>query len=440
MKNLSPQEFIDKYGTQEYNMSNMVANYQPPKAGLFQRIGQDIQSAGEQVNSLANSAEGSTLNRATGMVSAAFGAIPKVASEFLPEGGRKAVEAVGSGMSSAINFLGEKLGNVGAVHNFVINHPEAAQKLIDALGVTQNLGQISGTILGTGGATSLAESAASKVSSGVKSAVNSLSEGVPTLGKAAEAPNVVEKLVTPQLRGKALEKAIKTGKVTEGEGLFGERDFSGTVPNLEEMKQAVSKVPGINETKTNLEAANLIKAHNDSVHADLMSRLEKEKAITNPSIIKSRMNEVRSTLEEAPTMVGDAAAAGEKIIKKFESLIPQYGYNGWGVMKARIALDKWAGAGKKFSTAAENGATAALRAVRDAGNEIAAELSPNTETKALLKEQTMLHRANDIIAPKAAREGSTKVQQFIKKNPILTKAAKIGTAGTIAGKAAGLVK
>lgn len=471
MLTLTPDQFKQKYGQQEYNMLTLTNKVSQPKPGLFSRISSDISQAGQDVNTSINDTSKSTLNAATGAVAAGFNAIPKVASEFLPESlpqlpfgldlvaSRKGWEKLGSGFGTAINWLGEKLGNVPAIHDWVIKNPEAAKGLIDKLQIVQNAGQISGDILtadmiakGTQGTVDMAGTEMKRFGQAVSNGVTNMTEAVGDTFKSggdiikntlygdkpAAEPTNVDKFLEPDLKGRAKVKAIKTGKVEEGQGLLGKRDFSSTVNNLDEMKQTVSDVPGIQDAKTNLEANNLIKKYNTRVHEDLMNKLATERAFTNPSLIKSELNVVRQSLNENPTMVGDAAAAGEKMISKFENLVDEYGYNGYGIMKARIALDEWAGAAKKFSTPANNGATAALRAVRDAANKIAADLSPNTATQALLRKNTMLYRAQDIIAPKAAAEGSTAVQRFIKKHPVLNKAAKIVGAGTVAGKAAQL--
>jgi hypothetical protein len=183
MKIFTPEEFSQKYGADQMNMVDKVSSYaqQPPKEpGLFQRIGQDIQGAGEEVRNAATDTSGSVLKNATGMVAAGFNAIPKVASEFLPEIARKGLNKVGEGFDSAINFLGEKLGNVPAVHNFVINHPEAAKTLVDSLQTVKNVGD-------TAWDTLVAEDiagGAKKGINGIKNVATKASEGASNLAAA----------------------------------------------------------------------------------------------------------------------------------------------------------------------------------------------------------------------------------------------------------------
>lgn len=451
------EEFAKKYGQEALNMTNAVSGYKAPQQpGFLSRFSNVMQGAQQQQGDIATqAAQGKIGGAEAGLQTAGNVAKTITGGVMALPGVSQVAGAIGSGVEAARGLAQKGAEAVFSAlpEDFKASHKLAPQDVAAGKPIyerasknTQAFADVADLLLtaegGVEGVKGVAEGAkgvanvAGKVGDVASEAAGKATDVI----KGMKTPkDTVSELVSPKLTGKALEKAIKTGKVTEAQGL-GKRDFSKTVPSLDEMKSVLGEVPGIQDIKTNLEASNLVKQFNDNLHTTLMDKLSQEKAFSNPSAVKSRMEEVRQTLNENPTMVGDASSAGEKIISKFEKLVDEHGYTGEGVMKARIALDKWAGAAKKFSSAAENGATEALRAVRDAANNIAAELSPNTATKELLRKQTMLHRAQDIIARKAAGEGNTKVQQFMKKHPVMTKAAKIATGGTIAGKAARLAE
>lgn len=235
MVTLSPKDFAEKYGQDHLNMVNAVSNYHqnsPQEPGLFQRIGQDIQGAGEQVRSLAlgegENADKSVLNRATGMAGAAFGAVPKVASEFLPGIARKGLEAVGQGAGDVVNWLGNKLGDTQLAQNLVTKHPEIAKTIREVAGTAQNLGTISGTILGAGGVAGTAQAgidaganilgkagtAASEAAGGMVSAVQGATEGIGgKISKLAEKP-IPEQVQTAlkSTSAKTFDEYAKVGK------------------------------------------------------------------------------------------------------------------------------------------------------------------------------------------------------------------------------------
>lgn len=456
MQTLSAEQFKSQYGEQEYNLAAAKSAYakQVNQPGFLDRISGVMQGAQQQQGEIATqAAQGQIGGLEAGLQTAGNVAKTITGGVMALPGVSQVAGAIGSGVEVARGLAKKGAGAVFSAlpESFKASHKLAPQDIAVGKPIYERAAKTAGAVTdiadllltaegGIEGVKGIAKGGAKlagKVSDVGMGAVSKVGETIKGLKPSHQTS--IEKLVSPKLTGKALERAIKTGKVTEAQGL-GARDFSKVVPNLDEMKAAVSEVPGIQGVKTNLEANNLIKQYNTNLHENLMNQLSQEKAFANPSLVKSKMNEVRTTLNENPTMVGDAASAGEKIISKFDSLVKEYGYTGEGIMKARIALDQWAGAAKKFSSAAQNGATEALRSVRTAANEIAADLSPNTATKELLRKQSVLFKAQDIIASKAAKEGSTKVQQFIKKHPVMTKAIKIGTAGTIAGKAARLAE
>lgn len=460
MQTLSADQFKSQYGEQEYNLATAKSNYakQVNQPGFLDRISGVMQGAQQQQGEIATqAAQGKIGGLEAGLQTAGNVAKTITGGVMALPGVSQVAGAIGSGVEAVRGAVKQGAEAIGSAlpESFKASHKLAPQDVAAGKPVyeqaaknTEAVTNIADLLLTAEGGVEAAKGIAKGAAGATDLASKAADVGVEAASRVGEtvkgmkpAPKTsVDQLVNPDLRGKALEKAIKSGKVSEAQGL-GKRDFSQAVPNLDEMKAAVSEVPGIQNVKTNLEANNLIKDYNTQVHNDLLNRLAQENTYANPNMVESSMNEVRQTLNENPTMVGDASAAGEKMIAKFKNLVKEKGYTSLGIEQARIALDQWAGAGKKFtSTSADNGATFALREIRNAANKMTEDLSPNTETKALRRKQAMLAKAQEIVAQKAAREGNTKVQQFIKKHPIMTKAVKIGTAGTIAGKAAKLAE
>ena len=127
------------------------ANIVASDPSLGSRIKQDITSAGETVQSaIAGQGEfagQSPVERGTQATAAAFGAIPSVASEFLPKPVRSALTAVGTGMENVVNWLGEKLGGTQVAQDFVTKFPDAAASLEKASRIGAAQGSIAGSIL-----------------------------------------------------------------------------------------------------------------------------------------------------------------------------------------------------------------------------------------------------------------------------------------------------
>lgn len=253
----------------------------------------------------------------------------------------------------------------------------------------------------------------------------------------------VKELVTPQLNVKGDVSAIKSGKVVEGKGVFGERDFTGALPNFEKAQQAVSEVPGISPKKTLLENANAIHDHIGAVARDLrgqiveaQTQIGKDRGFFTPNELKGYMNGVKSSIAENPTMVGNAEQTAMKILNKFNSLVKEKGYTPEGLLDARQALDVWMQAQKGanvFDPATDNAVSAALRGIRQGANGFLASKVPSVPVQELFAKQTALYDAIENIAPKAAKEGASGFKRFVKAHPRLVKAAQYGATAVVGG-------
>lgn len=248
----------------------------------------------------------------------------------------------------------------------------------------------------------------------------------------------IDKMITPPTdKGKVALTAIKTGKVKEGSGILGERDFSGALPDFNKIKESVAKVPGISPKNSNLENLNAIHDAIGTTAEDLKTKLASNQSSFTPNEFNKYMNGVKQSLAENPAIVGDAEKSANKILAKFNSLIKENGYTPSGLLESRKQLDSWIGGqkGNVFNPSSENAVSMALRAIRQGGNNFLAEKVPDVAIKEMLSHQSNLYHAIDTMAPKALKEGASFAQRLIgaiRAHPVgsVLGATALGTAGT----------
>lgn len=242
--------------------------------------------------------------------------------------------------------------------------------------------------------------------------------------------NFLDELLTPDMNKNATVSAIKTGNVAEGTGFTGTRDFTKAVPGFDNIKAAVTQVPGVTAKNTALE--NVIEIHKaiGTAANDLRSQLANQeiKPIVTQEQLNGFLTGVKDDISKNPLLVGNAEQTAKRILDHFQSLLPNgTDITGEDVLNARQELDKWIGSLKPnaFDPSTENAVSIALRAVRQGANTLIAEGNPDVAVKQLLAHQTNLYNAIDAIAPKAAKEGSSAFQRIvstINNNPITSTA------------------
>lgn len=323
----------------------------------------------------------------------------------------RTIDNVKQSISNPVGALDKATGLNGHLINFDAQgkptlNKENAQAVVDT---TSNF---------TGGGM-----ATSKVANVVKSIPAKLEQ------KAIQkASNFVDELITPELSKKATETAIKTGKVIENKALTGARNIQEAIPGFDRIKEAVSSVKGLSKKNTLLQNSNLIHDEISNTAEVLKSQL-KDKGFFSPSEFNSYMKSVKSELKDNPLIVGDAEKVAEKISNKFNTLVKENGYTPEGLLNARKQLDSWMSSQKGsaiFDPSKEGAVSVALRAIRQGGNDFLAQRVPDVAVKDLLAKQSNLYQAVDTIAKKAASEGGSKLQRFIKSNPGKVKALKTG--------------
>lgn len=261
---------------------------------------------------------------------------------------------------------------------------------------------------------------------------------------ARETQTFVHDLVTPQqTKGTTgtLTKNIKKGNVLEGT-TFGGRTV---VPNQAQLaiEREVASVPGISKKATLLENNNLILDEISKTAENLRSSLRTQEVM--PIVSRQDMNSLvrtaRNELSENPLLVGDAEKTGQKILDKFVDLLPRgRDINAEDVLDARQGLDSWLRTLKGntvFDPARENAVSIALRVIRQGANDLIAAKAPDVAVKEMLRRQTLLYRAVENIAPKAAKEGGTGALRFFGRHPVIRETLRVGGGAVVGGAAAG---
>lgn len=433
MQTLTAEQVKNKYGEQALSAFTQTK----PQSSYLGNVKNEISG------SLQNSAEAQRQSN-SGQVSP-FSAGAKIASNLtsIPLAPiTQAVKPLTDKVAPLISSITAKLGNTPAGQAFksvVDKHPELSQAIFDIAQTGLNVTAIEGGISGVKKGVNLGQTSAKSAAGTVERLGTSVKQSV----YGGPQPNFVDDLITPKLSPEKLSSVMKGGKVIEGQGLLGQRNLSEAIPNFQEIKTAVAEVPKVSPRNTFLQNLNAIHDEIGTVANKLESQVSNEKSFFSPNKFKSVMTNVKNSLGENPTIVGDAESASSKIITKFERLVQENGYTSSGLLKARKALDRWImtqkGA-KVFSPTTESGITTALSEIRQAGNNFLADISPNTSVKQLLKKQSNLYRAIEYIAPKAATEGNSLLSQFVKAHPITMKASKLLLEGTAIGKASNLLR
>ncbi len=281
------------------------------------------------------------------------------------------------------------------------------------------------------------------VGGAVGGATSALGAGVQKYQASTAKQDPIDKLITPEIKGKSGLNAIKSGKVVENTGLTGSRDYTGALPNYDAMKESVAQVPGLVDNKgnligTHLQSVNTIHEAIGTTAQDLRSQLRASKVSFTPQEFNKYLTQVKSELSDNPSIVGDAEKSASKIISKFKSLVATHGYTPEGLLDARQGLDTWISSqkgGAVFNPTTENAISIALRGVRQGGNTFLSDLVPDVAVKQMLAHQTNLYDAIDNIAPKALKEGGSLLERLVGK----IKAHPLGalTAASVGGGVAG---
>ncbi len=221
------------------------------------RAGQDIQEAGNNVESAMSepaNTTGQAVARGVKATDAAFSAIPKVASEYLPAPARQALTDIGTGIGKDVNTMADVVNKIPGFTDLVNAHPDTVSKLMSVLGTLVSGGNIATTILGadqgakmTEGAVDTAKSVVSKAPGAISDATSSIKNSVVEPGQ-NELQQINEK-ITPKPTVKEARLAMDQGRLVKGKapGIFteGGADKVATPESQADSARTIQKnIPG----------------------------------------------------------------------------------------------------------------------------------------------------------------------------------------------------
>lgn len=230
-------------------------------------------------------------------------------------------------------------------------------------------------------------------------------------------------------------------RINEG-GIIKGRTVNAT-PLEKEAATELRTVPGYSDKLTNLQTENIVRPEIAARGKALTSSIEKENVLVPKkqvlSIVRNAVNEVPENsllLQKSDPAISNYVRVAKNAAAVNDGTLG-------GVLKVRKALDT-AYANARGKLAYDSDKLSALDEVHTAGRDALTKYlidnAKNTKVKAALRSQWNLYRALDQIAPKAAREGGSKLQRAVdtaKAHPIVTGAALVGT-GIGIGKTLGL--
>lgn len=238
-------------------------------------------------------------------------------------------------------------------------------------------------------------------------------------------------------------KAIKESQVSRttetGRGIL---KRSVVQPTTQEVRsaEAISRVPGINSSKTMQQNYNAVQTHNRTLAQGLDESIAKRGFLVPRKESVAKLRQAAKELESSPTIVGDAEKTAQKLIQGMEKFLNEEPGTGQGVLNARKKYDEWVRSQKPkaFDAASENAFTTANREIRQAMNDLLEAKAPDLEVKKSLAEQSSLYRAMDTIAPKAAQEADSAIGRAmqsvgrvlgVKNRAVQAAAAVVGVGG-----------
>jgi hypothetical protein len=215
-----------------------------------------------------------------------------------------------------------------------------------------------------------------------------------------------------------------------------------------ESQAVVAKVPDFKANKGVLENYYAIKKHRKAKATALDAELAPLKANYNPQRLVDDMNKVVADLNNKGVYVTSRKGEVSKIdelVPKAQEILDKHPKTSLGLWKARQEFDDFADNIKRGAKADEQlAAKEYVRAIRSTMNDHIAKTAPGVKVKESLKEQFLLHYAEDNMLPKIVKRAPTgfgRAEQklegtFIKKHPMvsaLTASALLGGAGVALG-------
>lgn len=370
-----------------------------------------------------------TMGDVTGnVIGSAYRALPDVGTTDVVKGGLRGIgqgiNAVAPNAKTGLDYL------MGEGARFAEENPRAARNL----GGLFNYASVAPIGAATKGALATADIARVPVGKGM----SVVGQGLEKVGESRPLNRIAktaEKQVMPIRTKKEIEKQVKEGRVAPRTM----RSDKITPNKIEaEAQVAVAKVPNFKANKGVLENYYAINKHRRAKAATLDAELAPLKANYNPQRLVDDMSKVVSDLNERGVYVTSRKGEVSKIdelIPKAQEILDKHPKTALGLWKARQEFDDFADNIKRGAKADEQlAAKEYVRAIRSTMNDHIAKTAPGVKVKESLKEQFLLHYAEDNMLPKTVKRadsGLGRAEQklegtFVKKHPLVS--MTLGTA------------
>lgn len=232
----------------------------------------------------------------------------------------------------------------------------------------------------------------------------------------------VKDLLTPiQTKKQRMEQVSRTRQTFLG------KNVTQPSPREAAARAEVSTIDKINPTRSPQYNYNVIADQNKKLAQTLEARLSAARGVVLPNqkVFKAIDDGVAELVQSNPVIVGNAESTSARVLTKAKELVAANDATPLGVLKARKQFDKYISGLKGdavFDPAVDNAMTVSVRTVRQAMNKAVNEAVPSAQVEKLLKKQTRLYDAMDIVQPKAAEEAATAVGRLFQNAIRVTRA------------------
>ena len=258
---------------------------------------------------------------------------------------------------------------------------------------------------------SLFSRGAEKVSEGANNLATKLDDAAKAQ-TARQNNKLARELVVPKQTAK--QKALEATRTTE-QGILGKRVVDLTKEEIN-MAGELAKLP-LNPKKSVLH--NLRVVHKNAIDEakNLKATLAKNEVVFPRKELLSRIKSEKTELVEDLILNGNTARQADIITNNFEKILAKHPSTGSGLLSARKEFDSWLKAkkAKVFTGNSEGAFEIGSRRIRNLANDFLDEKATNVAVKDSLRKQSNLFKSVDVMADKAAAEGSNAVARAVQR-------------------------
>lgn len=412
--------------------------------GFLGNVASDVSNRIKQGAGAISGAVQGKINPLSGILQTAgagAGAISDVLNEGLKviPGVKQGEELLGKGVGAlAQTGLGQKIS--GGIQGFTDAHPELSADI----GAVGNIASLIPIGKGIGIAGKAVSEGIQVAKAGAKGALMEGALGKTVADKVSQsALKEAVQIAAPKETKGVVTQGIKSGNTTKVKG------FIQNAVNPQVERDAQELLPLV---KNGLKATDDVEVQSNAIHDEIVKSAEEVKNHLNgmdvvPVIQPDKLNEVFKTIQEAADkaniLTGNAGEKAKQLLQEFQSYLPKgRDITPIDVLNARQKLDSFIkdlGRGKAFDPTTENAVSAALSEVRHGVNNLLYESVPDLPIKKLIDHQSALYRILKNVADKGYKEvGSTRLDRFKTRHPIITGALGGAKKAAITGVTAGL--